>query len=400
MSRAARHTGLGLATAVVCAAGSAASAAQWSLQPRLQARTDFNSNRRLQADNDDSSAGLLLTLDSAFARTTETDDITFRPRVEMQRYTQDTALNTVNTSLQLTASHVGERFGYSALAGYARDSTLTTELAETGIVDTSTHRKTLNGSLGGAFNLSERQQLSVQASYANIEYPHGERFGLVGYRYPSVSGTYTYSPTSRMSLSFTAFGDILYAPESAYKARETGVRLGIDRSLSERLRLSASAGMSRTHTDEQGFDFFGFFIVTSPARTDHGSVWSVRLTRFGDLTQWSFSYDRSVQPSGTGVLVRRDNANVSATRHLSPRLSATLVLQRVDNDNFGADRRPDDRKYLTGDTGVEWHVSERTALSLTFGYSQARLGSFDTRAVAWRSALGIRWVPTQWSVSR
>ena len=400
MVRPALQPGLALAAAAACVASHAAAAAEWSMQPILQARTDFNSNRRLLVKGDQASDGLWLTLDSAFARATETGNITFHPRVEMQRYTQDTALNTVNTSLQLSTQHVGERSGYTTQVGYARDSTLTTELAETGIIETNTHRETLSGSVYGAFNLSVQQQVSVQGSYANVTYPNGQRFGLIGYRYPSLSTTYTYSSTPLASWNLTAFGDVLTAPDSNYEAREVGVRVGIDRSLSERLRLTASAGMSRTHTNEQGFYFFGFFIPTSPAHTDSGSVWSLRLTRLGDLTQWSFSYDRSVQPSGVGVLVRRDIVNLSATRSLSPRLNATLSLQQFANNGFSANQHPDDRKYVTGDTGLEWKMSPQAVLTLTAGYSQARLSSFDERAVAWQSALGIRWTPNPWSASR
>jgi hypothetical protein len=240
----------------------------------------------------------------------------------------------------------------------------------------------------------------VQASYANVEYPNGERFGLIGYRYPSLSTTYTYAPTTLTSLNLTAFGDVLTAPASDYKARELGVRAGIDHTISERWRVSASAGVSQTHTDEQGIFFFGFFIPTSPAHTDHGSVWSLHLTRFADLTQWTLAYDRNVQPSGVGVLVRRDILNLSATRHLSSRLNATMSLQRYVNDNFSANKHADDRRYLTGDAGLDWHASEQMVLSVSAGYSQSQLVSFEQRATGWRSAFGIRWTPDRWSASR
>jgi hypothetical protein len=77
-----------------------------------------------------------------------------------------------------------------------------------------------------------------------------------------------------------------------------------------------------------------------------------------------------------------------------------LILQRVGNEDFAANQHRDDRSYLTGDAGLEWKMSERAVLTFTAGYSQARLASFDERAIAWRSALGIRWTPNPWSASR
>jgi hypothetical protein len=373
-----------LAGFVACAACQPVSAAEWSLQPTVSWISDHDSNRRLSVTRKEADEGAWLTLDASLKRATETSEITLQPHVQLQRFSGDAELDSNDGSLLLSGIERLERWTVSGSAQYSRDSTLTTELFDTGIIDTASRREARAGSFSVSRLLTERQALQGSASYSDVTFPGGLRFGLVGYRYPSVALTYSFSYTSRLTFSATGFGSQSTAPVVHYESRDAGARLGIEYSFSERTKLSISAGMDESHVN---------------GAADTGTVWAIRATRDAERTQWSLSYDHSVQPSGSGTLVLRDAAILSATRGVAPTLYATASLTNIRNADLGSQLQYD-RQYFAGDLGLEWRASPQWRWSVTGGMSQSRLPRSNETARGWRTGLHMLWLPLAWSESR
>lgn len=376
-----RHALAGLAA---CAACQTVAAAEWSIAPTVAWTTDHDSNRRLAVTREEADEGAWLTFDAAMKRATETGDITLQPHLTLQRFSGDSALDSNDGSLVLSTTHRSERTTVTASAQVARDSTLTTELADTGIIDTSTRRELRSGSLAVSRGFSDRQQFEMDASYADVQFPGGLRFGLVGYRYPSLALVYSLGISPRATLSATAFGSESTAPLVHYQSHDAGMRFGADYALSERTHLSASAGFSNS-------------VVNSNDST--GTVWALHLTRDDERTQWSISYDHSVQPSGNGALVLRDTGLASVTRRVAPELALIGSFTSVRNGNLGS-QGIYNRSYFAGDCGLQWQASPHWALSLTAGASESRLPGPNETARGWRTTARMSWSPLPWSVSR
>jgi len=358
-------------------------AAEWSFQPAFSWHADHQSNRRLSPDAEPSQSTWLI-LDTTFKRATETQEVSVRPRLELQRFSDNELLNSEEGALQSSYSYRAERYLIDLTANWSRDSTMTSELAETGLVDTSTYRESLSTSIAARRQLTMRQQITGRASYLRVEYPEGLRFGLTGYRYPSLSGSYEMGVGPRTSVGLTGYGSELtsqYRPRS----RDLGLQLTAEHDFSPALHLSAAFGISQTELGRG---------------SDRGDVWSLYLSHVGELTRWTASYDRSVAPSGVGTLVRREELKGEMRRSLSPRFSVRASLYGVRNEDLVFGLFLDERRYIAGDVGLEWRTSEQWVTTLRVGENEAQHPSAHTSVNGWTTELGFRWTPVRWSRSR
>jgi archaellin len=354
----------------------------------VQWYVDHDSNRLLTPINEEADNAAWLTIDTVFKRATETGEIDAHPEILIQQFSGNSGLDSTNGSLQLSAMHKGETFSYNASAGYSDNSTLISELANSGIIDASARQEAANGSVGLTDQFTELQRVGLQGTYANVKYPNGEPVGLIGYRDPGISATYAYALSPQTTLSAIASGSWLTAPDIDFGSRDEGARVAWSRILTATTSVSASVGIIRTHIGSQEVN---------------GSVWGVQGTHNSELAQWSFSLTRDVVPSGLGLLIRRDELDLSVVRNIAPRLDATVSILAAHNSDLVASFTEDDRRYLTGSAGFNWHASSQWVLSLTLRGSEARVPTEVERlqlATGWQTVLTLTWTPQPWTRSR
>ena len=371
-----------------CGACHVAVAAEWAMQPTIQWYFDHDSNRQLTPVNEEADNAAWLTIDALLKRATETGEVDVHPLVEIQRFSGGSALNSTNGSLQLSAMNKGEIYSYSASAGYSDNSTLISELANTGIVDASTRQEAATASVTGSREFTERQRLDLQASYADVKYPNGEPVGLVGYRDPGISTTYAFAYSPQTTLSAIASGSRATAPEVGFESHDAGVRIAWAYILSPTTNVSASVGITRTNIESEEVS---------------GSTWALKSTHNSELSQWSFSLTRDIVPSGFGLLIRRDELDLSVIRSVAPRLDATLSAQAAHNSDLVASFTNDNRRYVTGAAGFNWHAAPQWVWSFTVRASESRIPTdvADLQvASGWQTVLTILWTPLPWTKSR
>ena len=199
-----------------------------------------------------------------------------------------------------------------------------------------------------------------------------------------MSLSHTLAATALTRLTTSAFATKLSAPFTGYESRDVGMRFGVTYAMSPRMSLSASAGVDES--------------TVRDVRT-RGYLFNVQAVGKSELAQLTLSFDRSAQPSGIGVLVRRDQLSLSAERNIAPRLAVTLAAHGVHNEMLAGGPAFEKRRYYSGDAGLDWRVTEHWILSFTAGAAHSASQSTDS-ASGWRSALGVRWSPRLWAVSR
>ncbi len=267
MGTAARKPHYALAISLACAAWGAcdlAAADEWSIAPVLDWRVDHDSNRSLSVSGERSSEGSFLSIDTILQDATETGDMTLHPRIELDRFSGDASLDSNNGSLLAALEKHNEVSSFGISAEYDHASTLITELIDTGIVDSATRRDTASGGITFGHQFSERQRVDLQGNYTDVSFPNGRSVGLLGYRYPYFAATYTYGLSAAASLTASGYGDRVTAPVADYVSRDIGARFGFTYAFSERINITASAGVSQT---------------TIGAQTHHGYVWQFLATR-------------------------------------------------------------------------------------------------------------------------
>jgi hypothetical protein len=372
------------AALATCAACNLAHSAEWSAQPSYWLYMDYDSNRRLAPEGEQADEAAWLTLDLLLRRLSESDELDIHPQLQLQRFTKDAALDSDNGSLQLAATHRGELWTVAAKAAWSRASTLITELSDTGIIDANTHQDSLGGELSASRELSARQRLDADVSYADVTYPDGLRVGLVGYDYSSASFSYVYALSERSSLSAIAFGSDVLSVTSA-RSQDAGMRLQWVYAYSARTTLTASAGSSQARIG--GAD-------------GTGTVWDFEFAQQLDRGKWNFSINRDVEPNGRGLLISHEEADLSMNRSVAPHLYITLLARGIHNEDLISGLDLDDRRYFAGEAGFEWHTSPQWVINFVAGYSEATTYEPYQVAHGWRSAITIRWTPLPWTISR
>jgi hypothetical protein len=353
-------------------------AAEWSLTPLYSAAMDYDTNRRLELDPRKSEAAIL-TADLSFKRALEDGDISIEPRYSLRRYSDSSLGNGDDRSVFAAMNWSGERTLLNTTASYWDQSTLLTELLETGIVSGDTHRRLAQVGSNLTWAQLERWLLVAQISFADVKYHGQEAYLLPGYKYPSGSLGERLAFSEKGSITLSAFGSMLSSSARGNSSRETGVQAELIYSFSERTHLDASIGESqRVLTGQSG----------------HGTDVSVSLTHSYYVGNVALSYVRSLVPYGTGFLVQRDQTSFIASRPLSSNVDVNLSLLRIQNNRATVELGLDRQSYDSITTGINWHPRETLSVGAQAEALRTQLLGFAQQNVhEYRAAVTVTWTP-------
>jgi hypothetical protein len=218
-------------------------AAEWSIAPLYSASLDYDSNRRLQFDAKDSAAAVL-TADLRFKRALEDADIYIEPRYSLRRYSDSSLGNGDDRSIYGGLDWSAERLTLGLTASYWDQSTLLTELLETGIVSGDTHRRLAQAGSNVTWGQTERWQLIAQLNYMDVSY-YGQSSALLpGYKYSSGSVGERLLFTERSSFTVSAFGSALASSRRGNSNHEAGLQAEFIHAFSEQTSVDAAVGES------------------------------------------------------------------------------------------------------------------------------------------------------------
>jgi len=97
-------------------------------------------------------------------------------------------------------------------------STLLTELLETGIVSADTHRRMSQAGANWIWNQTERRALITQFSWVDVKYYGGAESELPGYKYSSLSTESGSTSTNVAASHVSAYGSILQSQTRGIRA--------------------------------------------------------------------------------------------------------------------------------------------------------------------------------------
>ncbi len=377
-------TALRVACAGVClVAAGTAQAAEWLLAPEMRFGTTYTDNPRLLPDGGRSSPGTLADFSTSVRRRTERLDLSLRPRLHSVRASDDESLESDDQYLDARLGYLTERSQWSLAAGYARDTTLTSEVASTGLVQSNRRHESITVSGGPTWLLTERVNLSLQGYVLDSHYPDPGNTGLVDYQYRFTSLSVGMAATERSTVRLSLQGGELVVPEFASRTRDTSARLAWELKSGGLWSTTLSAGPA--YVDAQ----FGH---------DSGAVFDADAERRGERWTFSLGAGRGLTPTGRGVLTRRDRAGLSLSRQFTPAVTGGASLQWVRNQNLL--QQPGiaftEVDYGRLDLNLSWRFAEHWSLALNVGGTTQ---SYDTNdADSYRASLGIVWTGQQRSL--
>lgn len=354
-----------------------AGAAEWSISPEFSTEIDHDSNRVLLADTPGSQS-LSAALDLALTRRTEESALTISPHARLRRFTDNVEPSADDYSVAVTMSHSLERAKLQFSADLADESTLTTELAQTGVVNLDASRVTRAASAAWTFLSSESRQFDASVSFQDVDYNGGYSGRLFGYRYGYASIAETFSLSSRWSLTTTGFATDLDSPQRGSTSREHGASLGFQFDFSEYTQVSASLGLSQR-------DIAG--------RSDNGTTRNFSWSHHAETGEWRLDYAHSLVPFGTGVLEEQDNLQLVLIKDFSRRLRAVSRLGLTRNRDAGFGFTFDSRTYRNGQAELLWWLGEKWYVGADVGYANAINFGAPRSYGGWTVGLRTTWSP-------
>lgn len=358
-----------------------ASAADWQVVPSAFIGTSYADNPRLRVQDDSSASGATGELKASLRRLTERSELTLLPRFVASRFSDDESLDRNDQFVTGSYRWLGERSEWNMQLGLTRDTTLTSELGSTGLVDSNRRHEETSFSFAPRAMFTERVSGGIQMYQVDNHYVDTEVSGLVDYRYTAMSLSSSIALTDAGSaLTVTAQGGRL-TTEGLFgsETRDGSLRLG----WSFQPRLLWSASLSA-----------GPSTVETAIASDTGWVFDGEIKRQGDRWSLTANAGRSQSPTGRGVLTRRDEAKLTFNRSITERLSASVAARWISSEDLLPQRSGVTTyqvEYAQLNLGANWRLSRDWSVSLQLAGNTQDYELAAERANGYRASFNVIW---------
>jgi hypothetical protein len=358
-----------------------ASAAEWQLAPSLHMGTVYADNPRLFTHDETSTSGASGELTASLKRLTDRSELSLSPRLVSARYSDDETLDSDDQFLTAGYRRLGERSEWNMQMGVTRDTTLTSELGSTGLVQSNRRHQAVSFMVSPRVMFTERVSGGLQMSLMDNRYMNAESTGLVDYTYKAMTLYATVALSDAGSaLTLTAQGGELATPGYFKTATRDGtLRLGWSFQPWPLWTASLSAGPSMVEAGES---------------SDTGVVMDGELKRIGERWSLTVNAGRSQSPTGRGLLTRRDEAKLTFTRALTERLSGSIGARWVRSEDLLPQRSGASTyfvDYARLDLGASWRLTRSWSLSLALSGNTQDYELAEERADGYRASLSFVW---------
>ena len=343
-----------------------------SLDPMLTLRYGYNSNLRLETEEELETMRASVDAGVKWGRRTETSQLDAEFHWIWLDYDEAEFANTDDLTARISYANQFERTGVRLATAAARENVLTTEIEDTGFADIGVQRERLIGSGGFDYQSSLRTRWGVEFGLETAEYEQSDRY--VDYDYDSVSLYRARDLSSKSGFTMRAEYADFETDDGFTKSETVSLNLEYKSRLSETLSWHAGFGRNRTRSVDT-FIFFVFPIVQTSE--DYGWNADLGLRKQWQYTTLSLQAGQSVRPSGQGALVNRRSLNVSLRHDLSDFVSIRLAggLRSFEDTNT-LTRSGNDRTFSQVALAMDFALSRNWRLSSEFSH---RTQEFERR---------------------
>ena len=389
-----------LAASILAVALPAPSLADWSLAPLVRVGWENDDNPRLTARTDEEVdlRGYLGELTLGLGYAAERTEFSFRPRLLVRDYPDETDFESNDVFLASTFDHrmrsssIGFRINYDEQQvrnAERTDVDLDSEDPDdvegigTGEVALSGDRSKLRFVPRWTYDFSNTSSIDVRLNYYDVSYDNVFADLLTDYTDARLGLTYRRAMTNRTSFLAMASGRHYEADDPDIENVDgLSGQVGIERAMSETTRLRAMVGVENT---EQ-----------TVGQKDPEMIGELTLMRSLETISMYAQYRRSVNASGAGQVSVRDQVNVNFNRRLNEKITTGLGVRAYKTASLG-DRVSvlDDREYVQLRAQFIWHMTRAFAFETSYQYTVIDRGpSLDGKANSNRINLWFTWEPT------
>lgn len=350
---------------------SAASRAETTLSAQATMTLEYNDNLRFSPRSGREDWLRSASVRGVLAIVRPRGSLALSPSVHSRRYENDTVLDNDDYAFDLAAERSFAGSTLQLQGGYHRDAALTSEFSSVGLVEVGVERESWSVQPGWSVELTPSMRMKLGLSYNEVGYEE-RATALIDYEVRGANWTLARELSEGEEASLTFFASRLEASEISNRVGQVGAQISYGRSLSERLRLSATLGMRRSRFEQ----------ASAPRREDHGLLFNLALGGEREYGDWELSASRSVDPSGTGTLVQSDTLSAMTKREWTPSLSTQLRLLVSDVSDLQSIGPGGDRSYGQLRAGVGWDFAPHWTLTLNYRLVGQRFHARDADAVS------------------
>jgi hypothetical protein len=383
----------------------AASAAEWSAQPKVRLVTGYDDNFRLVSSDHtpvwETSLAPAITLGVA----TPTSGLSADAGLNIRRYTggsgldSGSVLNREDYHLNTDLYHQTLRNAFRLDVNYTRDSTLDSQL-DNGVITTGlATREQLLEKPSWTSLLTPRTRMDLGLQNSTIRYTNGiGTTNLIDYDYRTATGSLSYQFTP-LTQGLLSVGYSNYLPANGYDSTTYSLQAGFEVKFSETLTTSIQAGERWTTSHTQTLTGFcveadpgaGFPDCTGGKAVPVGyakvtvdttsAVYSASLTKTLEAGSISASLSRSSSPGSNGDLLDATSLGITCNYNSTETVESSLKIQYSQNQTIaGRNGQLDlqNKTFLRVTPRVTWNWLREWSLSGEYQYAEVGRGTGGT----------------------
>jgi hypothetical protein len=342
------------------------SAEPWSVEPRLGASAEFDSNPSLINFDSRSETHVAAIFNIPLRYDADRVSLMLAPSGRISDSQGYSSLASNYEHLDLSAQYSTDLESVSLQGELARDSSLyhVGELVN----GVGVRRDTAFAAADWTRALSERGQFELDANWTHVSYGQpANATTLTDYRYLSGGPTFSYALTERDTLKLLSVLGDYQSSDGVSGSKSQNLQLGLVRQLTELWSFTGTAGYSHS-TNSQKIIFDGFSFGNQSS-SQSGAVYTAGLTRKSEQWTLNAAASRQLTPTGFAYLSRQDSVNLNAIYALTERwdFSLSTVWQRIQNPvgsgaQFGV--TTDEGRYLNVAVTANWHWTPQWLISI------------------------------------
>lgn len=327
-------------------------AGNWFYQTTLSTQVEGDDNKRLRSSDEEGTVGVEVRGTLELSKKTETSDLYIRGALSSDRYDGDNdgGLDSDDQYLYAGGSWRGERSEFSVDGEFRRESSLLTELEDTGLFADVERRVTKSISPQFSYNLFEHTQVSGGVNYTDVEFPNAIPVSLTEYDFKSANIGVAHNITERSSVSLTVFHSIYEADTFDNDVDSTGANLRYSNIINEFWSVYGGVG----YRESKFKNVVGGVTVRDD---DTGALYEAGATRQSETSVLEFSVSNELQPSASGNVNERDEYRINYRRMFSERWSGGLNFLWLENQSVNSNNDGNDREYWSGELFGEYRLT-------------------------------------------
>ncbi len=377
---------------------SLAETAEWSLSPSIGVKGVYDSNLLLTSLPHADTYGYWITPATELTGKTERLDVSSRIAANFVEYFGGEDRQFTNVFAPLAVRYRTEKDILGFNGGFTRDNTLLGELQETGVVLQFTQRNQWTFNPSWTRNLTETLSWRTDVQFSDTSYGGGQS-RLFDYQLVGGSGGFSYQVTERDQVQLIGSYTEFRITNSPFPVRASfpGVNLSMTHAFNESLTGTVYGGprllSSSTEVGNVGV------IHAQDTVWVAGASLSKNFERA--MIQASIAHD--LAPSGFGLLITTDRAELSSSYRISETIACSLnvvgILSSGKTSVASGASFPDSR-YVSVVPKLSWKVSEWWETEISYMYRWRDIDSNPEAAHSHVTTFMLTYSPPKLSLSR